>query len=69
MSRVAFSTVGLHLLSFLVFAVYWLIDGMPAYDLKDIVLFKTTGYEFFIDFYFDRVTATYLLWVRSSLFW
>jgi NADH:ubiquinone oxidoreductase subunit 5 (subunit L)/multisubunit Na+/H+ antiporter MnhA subunit len=60
MSRVAFSTVGLHLLSFLVFAVYWLIDGMPSYDLKDIVLFKTTGYEFFIDFYFDRVTATYL---------
>jgi len=60
MSRVAFSTVGLHLLSFLVFAVYWFIDGMPSYDLKDIVLFKTTGYEFFIDFYFDRVTATYL---------
>jgi len=60
MSRVAFSTVGLHLLSFLVFAGYWFKEGMPVYDLKDIVIFKTTGYEFFLDFYFDRITATYL---------
>jgi NADH-quinone oxidoreductase subunit L len=60
MSRVAFGTVGLHLLLFQVFAVYWLWNGHPALNLKEIVLYKTSGYEFFVDFYFDKITATYL---------
>lgn len=60
LSWTAFTTVGLHLLSFVVFVVVWLFNGHPALDLKDIVLFQTTGYEFFIDFYFDKITVVYL---------
>jgi NADH-quinone oxidoreductase subunit L len=59
-SRTAFGTVGLHLLSFQVFLVYWLWQGHPTLNLKEIVLYKTDGYEFLIDFYFDKITATYL---------
>jgi NADH-quinone oxidoreductase subunit L len=36
------------------------MHGHPVLDEKDIVLFKSPGYEFFIDFYFDKITATYL---------
>src|ERR1700712_5541029 len=56
----AFLTVGLHLLSFLIFLFYWLTGSGEAIDLKDIVLYRTTDYEFFIDFYFDKITAVYL---------
>lgn len=60
MSRVAFGTVGLHMFSFQAFVVYWLWSGHPTLNLKEIVLLKTDGYEFFVDFYFDKITATYL---------
>jgi NADH-quinone oxidoreductase subunit L len=60
LSKVSFFTVGLHLVSFQVFMVYWLWNGLPTLNIKEIVLFKNEGYEFFIDFYFDKVTATYL---------
>lgn len=60
LSQVAFGTAGLHMLTFQAFAVYWLWNGHPTLNIKEIVLFKTNGYEFFVDFYFDKITATYL---------
>lgn len=60
MSQVAFGTVGLTLFGFQLFALYWLIHGAPTLNLKELVIYRTAGYEFLIDFYFDKVTATYL---------
>jgi len=57
----AFFTVGLHLTGTIVFLGYWLLHGHHVLNLKEIVLFRTSGYEFLVDFYFDRITATYLL--------
>jgi len=57
----AFTTVGAHLILFQIFLVYWLFNGYPTLDYKELVLFTTTDYEFFIDFYFDKITAVYLL--------
>ncbi len=59
-SRIAFISVGIHLFSATVFLVYWLFNGHPTLDVKDIVLFGSENYEFFIDFAFDKITATYL---------
>ena len=59
-SQVTFFTVGIHMVAAMGFLIYWLANGHPILDEKDLVLFKTTGYEFFIDFYFDKITATYL---------
>ncbi|MCP1385789.1 proton-conducting transporter transmembrane domain-containing protein [Runella salmonicolor] len=59
-SGVAFGTVGLHLASTIGFIGYWLLNGRPILNIKDIVLFKAKGYEFFIDFCFDEIGATYL---------
>lgn len=60
MSQVAFGTVGLTLFGFQLFALYWLVQGSPTLNLKELVIYRTEGYEFLIDFYFDKVTATYL---------
>jgi NADH-quinone oxidoreductase subunit L len=59
-SWTAFSTVLLQLLGFLVFVVFWIIDGANDLNLKEVTVIKTDGYEFFIDFYFDKVTAVYM---------
>lgn len=59
-SWTAFFTVGIHMASFLVFLVYWFMLGHEVLNLKEIAIIKTSGYEFFIDFYFDKITAVYL---------
>src|SRR5258708_9856728 len=60
LSRVAFGTVGLHLIAALGFLPYWIFNGAPVLDIKDIDLYQSANYEFFIDFSFDKITATYL---------
>lgn len=61
MSRVAFLSVGLHMICAQLFSLYWLLNGHPLLNIKDISLFKTIGYEYFIDFYFDKTSMVYLL--------
>ncbi len=60
LSRWSYLVIGIHMFSFQAFLIYWLIQGRPVFDLKDFVLYKTDGYEFYIDFYFDAITAVYL---------
>lgn len=59
-SLVAFAAVGAHLVVAWGFLLYWLFNGMPILNLKEIVLYRAAEYEFFVDFYFDKITATYL---------
>jgi NADH-quinone oxidoreductase subunit L len=59
-SWVAYLTVGSHLLSFLTFLVFWFLDNHSALTQRSVVLFENNEYEFFIDFYFDKITAVYL---------
>lgn len=60
-SRFSIYTVGLHLICAIGFTGYWLFNGHVPLDAKNIVLFQSTGYEFFIDFFFDKITVVYLL--------
>lgn len=60
-SRVSFISVGIHMLSSVVFVVLWILKGAATIEQKDIALFQTSNYEFFIDFTFDKISATYLL--------
>src|SRR5689334_11247669 len=60
LSRTAFFTVGLHMIITQGFIVYWIWNGSATIDIKDLVLFQTPGYEFFLDFNFDKISAVYL---------
>ncbi|HEX5172161.1 MAG TPA: proton-conducting transporter membrane subunit, partial [Cyclobacteriaceae bacterium] len=59
-SSSAFVVVGLHTILAQCFLVYWIFIGHPALNLKELVLYKIQGYEFFIDFWFDKISAVYL---------
>ena len=60
-SATAYTSVGLHLFLATVFLVAWVIKGFPILNIKEIELYQVADYSFFIDFYFDKVTAVYLL--------
>lgn len=60
-SLTAIISSSLHLLGSVVFVVYWLVNTHPVLDSKHIVFFSTEHLEIFIDLYFDKVTAAYLL--------
>ncbi len=60
-STVSFSMVGLNLGGFVLFLVYWLFNGYPILDHNYLTVYQATDYDFFIDLYFDKITAVYLL--------
>jgi len=60
-SFTAYTSVGLHLLLATVFILFWVFSGFPTLNIKEIELYQSGDYIFFIDFYFDKITAVYLL--------
>ncbi|MBK9590396.1 MAG: hypothetical protein IPO32_02475 [Crocinitomicaceae bacterium] len=61
LSLAAFGPVGFHFLLSLSFVGVWLFNGMETFNIKEFVIYSSEGYEFFIDLYFDKITAVYLL--------
>ena len=60
-SIVSYTTIGLQLLGTLFFLGYWLYNGHPEVNVKEFSIFKAEGYDFYIDLFFDEITATYLI--------
>lgn len=56
-----FTSVLVHLTFAIVFLVIWGIDGFENLSHREWVLYQTDGYMFYIDFFFDRTTATFLI--------
>jgi NADH:ubiquinone oxidoreductase subunit 5 (subunit L)/multisubunit Na+/H+ antiporter MnhA subunit len=56
-----FTSVLLHLSFALGFVIVWAIDGFENLSHREWVLYQTDGYMFYIDFFFDRTTATFLI--------
>ncbi len=61
LSALANTTLGLHLSTLLAFLVFWGMNDAPTLDIKHLTLYKSPGFEFFLDFYFDRITAVFAL--------
>jgi NADH:ubiquinone oxidoreductase subunit 5 (subunit L)/multisubunit Na+/H+ antiporter MnhA subunit len=49
------------LFSALYFSILWLLKGAHVINLKEFSIFKAKDYDFYIDFYFDGITLTYLI--------
>lgn len=60
LSRVAFYTAGLNLIAFIIFLVFWGLSKFNPLNIKEVVLYRTDGYEFLVDFYLDKISAVYL---------
>ncbi len=60
-SVVAFLTSSSQFLLALAFSILWLFSGSGVINLKEFSIFRSDGYDFYIDIYFDRITLVYLL--------
>ncbi len=60
-SRIAFITLSIQLVFALGFTCIWIISGHKDINLAEFSIYKTEGYDFLIDLYFDRVSALFLL--------
>lgn len=61
LSRIAIFTAGIQFFSIMIFVLYWLIGQLPDLNVNEVTLFQNKEYNFFIDFYFDKTTAVYLV--------
>jgi NADH-quinone oxidoreductase subunit L len=59
-AKIGIATLGTQFSVFLVFIIYWLFNHHPVLNHKDVVLYQTSNYEFYIDVFFDRITAMYM---------
>jgi NADH:ubiquinone oxidoreductase subunit 5 (subunit L)/multisubunit Na+/H+ antiporter MnhA subunit len=53
--------MGTYVLFTIAFVVTWLWKGADNLNIKEISLYRSGDYNFFIDFYFDKISAVYLL--------
>jgi len=60
-SRLAFITLSIQLVFAIGFTIAWLKSGHTDINLAEFSIYKTKGYDFLIDLYFDRVSALFLL--------
>lgn len=60
LSRVAFLTAGLTLLTAVLFIANWMYLGFPVLDLQELTLYESPVAVFLVDFFFDEITAVYL---------
>lgn len=60
-SRTAFYTLALQLVLVLLFSLLWVSGNRHPLNFREISLYNTNGYDFFIDFYFDGITCVYLI--------
>ncbi len=58
-SGIAIANLSVYLLGLVAFLVYWTLNDFPVLDRKHIVLFETDNMAFFIDYYFDKLTAVF----------
>lgn len=56
----SFVVVGIQILFTTAFVPVWLWQGHPTLEHSGYVLYESDDYRFFLDFLFDKITATYL---------
>ena len=65
-SFVAILTGGIQLIFSTYFIFNWIKIGAPDLNIKQLVLYKTVGFEFYIGYYFDYISAVFL-WAGSMI--
>ncbi len=66
-SWLAIITTASQLILVIYYMIIWILKGTPKTNIQEIVLYSSNEYQFLIDFYFDKITMTYLLVGSLSL--
>ena len=59
-ANIALGTSCIQLVFLIGFSIFWYLAGALALDIKQVTLLTTPEFDFFIDFFFDRVSLVFL---------
>ena len=59
-ANIALGTSFIQFVFLIVFSIFWYLAGALALDIKQVTLLTTPEFDFFIDFFFDRVSLVFL---------
>ncbi|TAF87460.1 MAG: hypothetical protein EAZ48_03570 [Flavobacteriia bacterium] len=68
LSVLSYSTAFLQLLFVVVFTGFWLLHGAEPVQFKEISVYRSANYDFFIDFLVDKLTLTFAFLGASLTF-
>jgi NADH-quinone oxidoreductase subunit L len=60
-TNVAIGSIALHVLGVLILIGLWMLGGFNTIDLSYLTVYKTDGFAFVIELFFDKVTAVFAL--------
>lgn len=60
-SSTAFMATGLNVILVTGFIIYWWVEGGKALNVNEMTIYQSGHYNFFIDLYFDHISAVYLM--------
>jgi NADH:ubiquinone oxidoreductase subunit 5 (subunit L)/multisubunit Na+/H+ antiporter MnhA subunit len=61
MSALALISIAITGIGITGFTVWWLMKGHPVLEIKQFTIYRSEEFEFFIDFYFDKITAVFAI--------
>ena len=59
-ASIAIATSSVQLFLLIIFSIIWYISGANSLDIKQVTLLTTPEFNFFIDFFFDRISFVFL---------
>lgn len=61
LANISITTSSVQILLLFVFSYFWYKEGAATLDIKQITLLTTPEFDFFIDYFFDKVSFVFLL--------
>ena len=59
-ANISIATGSVQLLLLITFSFFWYTTGAATLDIKQVTLLTTPEFDFFIDFFFDRISLVFL---------
>lgn len=60
-SGITLLALGTHLAGAVLFFVWWIAAGSPQIDIRHFTVYSNPEFEFFISYYFDKISAVFLV--------
>jgi NADH:ubiquinone oxidoreductase subunit 5 (subunit L)/multisubunit Na+/H+ antiporter MnhA subunit len=60
-SGYALTVLAVHFIASAAFVIYWMVQGSEWINIKEFSVYRSEDFDFYIDFFFDHVSAVFLM--------
>ena len=58
-ARTVFYAVLINFITVVLYDIFWIYQGFPVIDERDLLIYSSENYSFFIDFYWDKISMVF----------